>query len=366
MPNDRDRRPDHDHDHGGDGHGHGHARPLGDSRVVARVPTTGPARTTGFPEGIAVHGGKLYVGTPATFETAGTPPSVILVYDVGDGELVRRYEVAGEDLAAPHALSGLTFDARNRLYALSTQLGVLRFTPDGRQETYAPPLPDLKPANTGATPPTSPTAFDRPPLPNDLAFDEAGWLYVTDSFQATVWRIPPGGGPAQPWLQDPRLDTTFGPNGIRLAPDRRSFLLASTTTGFGPLTAPAPGYIYRVPLRGGEATLQPFHTFETGGPDGMTFGESGRLYVALAMTNQIAVLDGNGIELGRYAGPAAPRGGVGAPVPWDNPASVAFDDGGHRLLVTNHSLLAGNPEHFVVFDVYVGERGLREVRPELP
>ena len=369
MPNDRDDKPDHDDrgGHGGnDDHGgHGHNRALGHSRVVARIPMGGVRGTAGFPEGLAILGDRMYVGTPASFDTANAPPSTILIYDLEHGELERSHVVQGEVTAAPHAVSGLAHDARGRLYVLSTQLGVLRFTPDGRQETYSPPLPDLKPANTGAPAPTSPTAFDRPPLPNDLVFDEHGWLYVTDSFQATVWRIPPGGGPAQPWLQDPRLDAGFGPNGIRLAPDRRSFLLASTTTGFGPLTAPVPGYIYRVPV-GPHPTLQSFHTFESGGPDGIAFGESGRLYVALALANQIAVLAPDGTELGRYGGPAAPGGGMNAPVPWDNPATLAFDDRNRRLLVTNHSLIAGLPDHFMVYDVYVGERGLPLIRPELP
>lgn len=366
MPNDRDER--HDSDERGRGHEHG-GRALGDSRVVARVPVGGNGGTLGYPEGICVDGDRMFVGTPASFETAGAPPSVVLVYDLEHGGPARRWELQGELLAAPHGMSGMAVDARGRLYVLSTQLGVVRFSFNGhdvRQEIYAPGLPDLKPANTGASPPTSPTAFDRPPLSNDLAFDEAGWLYVTDSFQATVWRIPPGGGAPEPWLQDARLDTTLGPNGIRLTPDRRALLLASTTSGFGPLTAPSPGYIFRVPLQGAPA-LQPFHTFSDGGaPDGMAFGESGRLYVALAMTNQIAVLDPQGNELVRYNGPAQPGAGLTAPVPWDNPASVAFDDTRKRLVVTNHALISGNVDHFVVFDVYVGERGLAQVRPELP
>ena len=31
-------------------------------------------------------------------------------------------------------------------------------------------------------------------LLNELVFDDAGNLYVTDSFQATIYRVPPGGG----------------------------------------------------------------------------------------------------------------------------------------------------------------------------
>jgi sugar lactone lactonase YvrE len=40
---------------------------------------------------------------------------------------------------------------------------------------------------------------------NDLAFDAAGALYVTDSFSGTVLRLAPGGTAPEPWIQDPAL-----------------------------------------------------------------------------------------------------------------------------------------------------------------
>ena len=66
-------------------------------------------------------------------------------------------------------------------------------------------------------PPCSPTPFDAPPLPNDIVFAANGTAYVTDSTQATIWWVPPGGGAPQIWFQDPRLASpSFGPNGIRI------------------------------------------------------------------------------------------------------------------------------------------------------
>jgi hypothetical protein len=53
---------------------------------------------------------------------------------------------------------------------------------------------------------------------NDMAFDAAGNLYVTDSFSGTVLRMPAGGSALEPWLVDPSLAPTqqgaFGLDGI--------------------------------------------------------------------------------------------------------------------------------------------------------
>ena len=49
--------------------------------------------------------------------------------------------------------------------------------------------------------------------------------------------------------------------------------------------------------------------------------------------------------------------------PFDAPASVAFL--GDRVLVTNQSYPAGNPDHWAVFDVFAGEPGQPLFRPDL-
>jgi len=55
-------------------------------------------------------------------------------------------------------------------------------------------------------------------LCNDLTFDGAGNLYVTDSFSGTVLRLPPGGTALAPWLSDtslaPAQQGAFGLDGI--------------------------------------------------------------------------------------------------------------------------------------------------------
>jgi hypothetical protein len=142
----------------------------------------------GFPEAVVVHGNRVFVSTPARFGTAGMGPSKIFVYDRSDGSLINTITVAGEFLSVEHALSGMVVDGTGRLYVISTQLGIIRFTKMGQsysQEPWADPIPDLNPNDP------------IPPLPNDIAFDEAGNLYLTDSLQAAIRRIPATGGQPQ-------------------------------------------------------------------------------------------------------------------------------------------------------------------------
>src|SRR5207245_10585479 len=53
---------------------------------------------------------------------------------------------------------------------------------------------------------------------NALTFDDAGNVYVSDSFRSIIWRTGPNGGTAAPWVPDARLGTTgvppFGANGL--------------------------------------------------------------------------------------------------------------------------------------------------------
>ena len=71
-----------------------------------------------------------------------------------------------------------------------------------------------------------------------------------------------------------------------------------------------------------------------------------------------AVLLPNGKEQRRYSGPAANPTGLPNPMPWANPANIAFDDHERSLLVTNHaSLVPFDPSLFVVFNVFVDDKG---------
>jgi sugar lactone lactonase YvrE len=324
-----------------------HTRPFGDVKVLAQVPNPG------LPEGIAVRGNTVYVAGPASFETAGMPPSYVIAYDTRTGAIQRTYTIQGEFLAAPHANSCIAFDDDGRLYVVNIQLGIVRIDlGSGAQTVYAPPLPNLPP-------------FEVPPLPNDIAFDPEGNLYLTDSLQATIWRIPPGGGTPQIWFQHPSLITNFSVNGIRLSPDsKRVFFSVTSDTAPGPPPTPfTGGRIYSLPLVDAPTAddLQLFHQYNGEAPDGIVFGRSGNLYVMLAAPGNsgISILRPDGTEITQLHNTTHPF------FPYDSPANAAFDKHG-SLLVTNHAFATLNPEHYTVLSVFVNDKESPLVKPNVP
>ncbi len=196
---------------------------------------------------------------------------------------------------------------------LNTQLGV--------QEAYGSTFPDLKPcAPLVAPPPCSPTPADTPSIANDLAFDASGNAYVTDSLQATIWRVPAGGGRPQVWFQDTRLASPYiGVNGIRINPAGTHVFLTVTIDLRGR------SRVYRLPLvaHPTKASLATFHQFRVGDlPDGIAFGSTGLLYVAMATPKRsgVAILNPGGALVGRLGN------ATGRPLfPYDSPANIAFD-----------------------------------------
>lgn len=313
-------------------------RPEGDSKVFAPVPAPG------YPEGVAVRGNRVYVSGPATFGL--NVPPVVWEYDAQSGALLNQYPVTIlNPFAGMRGLSCIAFGPDGKLYAVEPFVGIVRM--------------ELDAANTQSIysafpPPQGPT------LLNDFAFDDLGYLYVTDSFAGAIYRIAPGGGAPMLWFQDARLlgnpQLPFGVNGIRIdKKDRKMYVSVTVRNDFSGAILTLP--LVNTPLPG---DLKEFHVYAPGqagfaGPDGVAFGKSGKLYVALAGTNEISVLLPNGKELKRYAGPA--KKADMTDLPWQNPANIAFDDDRDRILVTNHASLVPNPE-FAVFDVVVKDKGL--------
>ena len=322
-------------------------RPLGDSKVLTAIPAL-----PGYPEGIAVHEGLVYVSGPAAFGVPGNfMPSKIFAYDEDTGALEKTITIQGQP-GPLNAISCIAFGEDDNLFVVDEALGILKINVEtGQQSVYAAPFYPV--FHSASNPPA-------PLLINDLAFDKNGYLYVTDSFQATIWRVPPGGGAPQVWFQNAIIDGPFGPNGVRI--DKKSEKLYFTVTfdgaGFG--------YVYTLPLVNHPvlSDLRLFHKYQgadTGsGPDGIAFGKSGNLYVALAGTSKISVLRENGTEETKYSGPAQnPGNPAHNPLPWANPANIAFNKKTKSLLVTNHASLTGLPDPsflFAVFDVYVNDK----------
>jgi sugar lactone lactonase YvrE len=314
---------------------------LGDSKVVT------PVAAPGYPEGIAVKGNRFYVSGPATF---GQPlgSAYVNAYDLKTGAFEATYPITiTNPFAGMSGASCIAFGPDGDLYVVEPFVGIIRM--------------ELNASNTQSV--YSAFTPAGPSLLNDLAFDGKGNLYVTDSFAATIYRVPSGGGAPTVWFTDPRLAgdpmVPFGVNGIRFDKNNKNVYIAVTAQN-GNLE----GVIYRLPYKNNPsaASMVEFHRYTLAmglpAPDGIAFGKSGKLYVALAGTSQISVLRSDGTEEARYSGPAANPNGSPNPMPWANPANIAFDKKTGSILVTNHaSLVPFDPSLFCVFSVYVDDKG---------
>jgi sugar lactone lactonase YvrE len=141
-------------------------------------------------------------------------------------------------------------------------------------------------------------------IPNGLAFDTHGNLFVTDSAAGAIWRIPRGGS-ASVWLQDPALSgdgslglgVPLGANGIAI----RNGLLTVTNTERHTILA-----------IGGSKTIRVVTTL-AGNPDGVAMDVFGNAYVAINLENEIdRVSPGGSVDE------------VASGDPLDFPSSVAF------------------------------------------
>jgi hypothetical protein len=330
-----------------------------DTRVFARIPAPG------FPAMAYVHpNGRVYAGTYVN-PSGSSQRSRVFEYDAG-GTLQRSWVVPGQDLSKDHGVQVATSNARGRLVLLdrSPARALLLNTAKGTFSQYAT-FADLAPCLPLQTGPNcSPTIGDREPMANYAAWGPDGSMYVSDFLQGVVWRVPPGGGAAQVWLSDRRLDGgEFGTTGLALAADRRTLLIGQgSSAGLGDGN-PTTGKIYAVEIKadGSPGDMrQLWESSPTDLPDGFGVARSGRLYVPLAGTaNQIAVVAPDGTEIERF--PNSPGGGDnGSPVPFDTPSSARFV--GTRLIVANQSF-TGNRDNQALLDVEAGEPGLQELIP---
>jgi len=327
----------------------GAARPLGDTRVFTRIPAPGQ------PEGLALRDGVVYVGThTSAVGNAGGEPSRLFRYDQATGRLIDQVTVQGQNVDAVHGLVGMSFGPDGRLYVLDrdpARLLAFDFAVSPPSQTTVATFPAL-PRCSGAPAPCAPTTNSGGAFPDALVFDAAGGAYVTDVQQATIFYVPPGGGDGAIWFQDRRLDGPFGANGIVIDPTGTRVVFAVTISN-QPDT-PNQGSIYSLPMGAtpGPADLTLIHRYPEpfAAPDGIIYGRTGRLYVALAGTNQISILDGR-TEVARF--PTA-ADNTRQEIPYDTPASPVFDGAG-GLLVTNQSYVNGNRRSWAVLDSWVDD-----------
>jgi hypothetical protein len=336
-------------------------RPRWDTRVLTLVGTPGfPARAYVAPKG------RIYEGTYEN-PAGGHEPSRVREYS-GSGALLHSWSVPGQNRSGGQGVQVATSDARGRLVLLDRDPArVLILNPRKpvhKFRTYAR-FRDLAPCLPGATGPNcSPTITDDPPVPNYAAWGPGGALYVTDYLQAVIWKVPPGGGKPKIWLADPKLDgNQFGTTGIVLEPNHRTLLVMQQSSAGAGDGDPTTGKLYSVRIRPDHKPGELQRVWESqpvDGPDGFWIARSGRIYAALAGSNQIAVIGRDGADLGRF--PSAPQTGAnGSDVPFDTPSSVMFK--GTRLIVANQSFFSGDPANQAILDVEAGERGMPEFIP---
>jgi sugar lactone lactonase YvrE len=212
---------------------------------VITVATFTPTQSQ-LPEGVALDDdGNIYVGFYPTGQILKITPN-------GEQSILATLDVGSKG----GGIVGFAVDDEGRLYVCNATFdsathGIWRVDQDGTTHFVAP---------------LDPTGF-----PNALIFDEAGNLFVTDSYLGEIWKVFKSGN-ATVLLKDPLLAPVFayGANGIEF--DRGDLFVANTDQGT----------IVRVKLGDGrcpphaEVFVQSSQLF---GADGISFDVKHNLYV---------------------------------------------------------------------------------------
>ena len=164
---------------------------------------------------------------------------------------------------------------------------------------------------------------------NALTFDAAGNVYVSDSFQGTIWKTGPSGGAGIAWVTDSSLATTgippFGANGVAFNNTGSALFVANTGSDT----------IVKIPVANGNAGAPAVFVNSINGADGLVIDKDDNLWVCANQSDEIVVLDPTGrviAKLGDFEG-IDPQGAARGLL---FPASLAF--GGEFLYVTNLAL----------------------------
>ena len=258
------------------------------------------------PEGIAAdrHGNIYVSGFGPTTPQGATGPGYVFVFG-HNGKLLRTLRPA----ISSNALLGLAFHPDGDLLLVDFgQSQVLRVDPRNGNASVFMTVP---PAAHGL---------------NDITLDRAGNVYVSDSFEGTIWVTGPAGGLATRWKTDPLLTTAgfppFGANGLQFNSDESALFVANT------------GNDTVVRIANDAAREASVFTHAINGADGLFIDEHDNVWVCANQADELVVVDSTGkaiAKLGDFDGVRH-----GAPVGLLFPASLARHDG--WFYVTNLSL----------------------------
>lgn len=287
-----------------------------------------------FPEGIAADtAGRIYVST----FTFPPDPSFIVKLGPGGQELQRTQNLGV-------ALLGLAFNAGGSLFAADFGNGKILKILNGNLSNAPEVYATLPCCNYLPNFPSSKTTAS----PNALFFDDVGNLWVSDSFQGAIFRIPSGGCPGGDSscvitaAQDATLATTgfppFGANGITL----RDGALYVANTGNDT--------IVRIPLKP-DLTAASYNIWaeSINGADGIAFDASSRLWVCANQGDELVVLEEIDttanevpVKVGRVLFKVGDFEGIIGPPDKRRPKGFLFPASlvivGHKVYVTNLAL----------------------------
>lgn len=280
------------------------------NRAAAEIFAILPDGSTG-PEGLTVGAdGNVYVTTFGFNQNgAVSGPGQLFVFNP-EGRLLRQVSIPG---SSPHLL-GLAFHP---------QTGALLVIDFGHAQVLT-----VNPVSGGSS--VFMTVTGNAGL-NALTFDEAGNVYVSDSFQGIIWKTGPGGGAGTTWVSDPLLSTTgippFGANGVEFNHAETTMFVANTGNDT----------VVQIPVANGTPGKPAVFVNSINGADGIAIDSHDNLWVAANQGDEIVVVSPSGkliAKLGDFEG----VDDHGLPHGLLFPASPAFSRNGEFLYVTNLAL----------------------------
>jgi sugar lactone lactonase YvrE len=292
-----------------------------------------------LPEGITIDKtGNIYVSLGPPGFVGGGLGEIRKISPDGQETLLAKYEFEG--VSGP---AGLAVDAPGNVYFAFPSNnpefnGVYQVSGEG--------VPERIPGTEGMI------------IPNGLAFDKHGDLYVTDSIMGAIWRIPlKEDAPPEIWFQDLTIggceNDPLGANGIAYWKD--GFYVANPTRGLLVYIPILKDGSHGDPeIVAGEDDCDPDFD-ELDAMDGIALDVHGNVYALLVLQDKMVRI--NPAD-GSFTTLLTAEDGL-----W-NPASIAFGTGkGDRQSVffTNYAVIPPEPTNSLgaaVLNFDVGEPGL--------